>query len=77
MRRRAEIIIMRYVITFLVTLVSVVSAVSQVTRVSTPQHLAIDRKDNLFVGLQYGIIKITPDGTITNLTKQAVTTYAK
>ena len=46
---------------------------AQTTSVSTPQYIAIDSKDNLFVGLQYGIIKITPDGTITNLTKQAGT----
>ena len=44
--------------------------VAQTTRVSTPQHIAVDSKDNLFVGLQYGIIKITTDGSVTNLTKQ-------
>lgn len=43
---------------------------AQTTQVSTPQYIAIDSRDNLFVGLQYGIIRITPDGTVTNLTKQ-------
>ena len=61
-------------ITLLATLIfAAVSAVSQTTPVSTPQYLAIDSKDNVFAALQYGIIKITPDGMITNLTKQAGT----
>ena len=41
----------------------------QTTRVSTPQYIAIDSRDNLFVGLQYGIIRISPDGSVTNLTQ--------
>ena len=40
-------------------------------RVSEPQYLAIDSRDNVYVALKYGIIKITPDGTLTNLTKEA------
>lgn len=43
------------------------------TRVSTPQYIAVDSRDNVFVALKYGIIRITPDGTVTNLTKQAGT----
>ena len=54
----------------LIALLCSITAVAQTTSVSTPQYIAIDSKDNLFVGLQYGIIKITPDGSITNLTKQ-------
>ena len=50
-----------------------VCMLAQVTSVSTPQHIAIDSRDNLFVGLQYGIIKITSHGTVTNLTKQVGT----
>ncbi len=42
-------------------------------RVSEPQYIAVDSKDNVYVALKYGIIKITPDGTVTNLTKQAGT----
>lgn len=40
-------------------------------RVSEPQHIVVDSKDNVFVTLKYGILKITPDGTVTNITKQA------
>jgi hypothetical protein len=40
-------------------------------RVSTPQHIVVDSKDNVFATLKYGIVKITPDGTVTNITKQA------
>jgi hypothetical protein len=44
---------------------------AQTTQVSTPQSIAVDRHDNLFVGLQYGIIRITPDGVVTNLTRSS------
>ncbi len=40
-------------------------------RVSTPEHIVVDSRDNVFATLKYGIVKITPDGTITNLTKQS------
>jgi len=63
---------MKYIILFAAILFPI-CIVAQVTRVSTPQYIAIDSKDNLFVGLQYGIIKITPDGAVTNLTKVAGT----
>jgi hypothetical protein len=39
--------------------------------VSEPQHIAVDSKDNVFVTLKYGIMKITPDGHVTNITKEA------
>ncbi|MDQ2922021.1 MAG: hypothetical protein M3R52_10490 [Acidobacteriota bacterium] len=42
-------------------------------RVSEPQYIAVDSRDNVYAALKYGIIKITPDGTVTNLTKQAGT----
>jgi len=38
--------------------------------VSEPQHIAVDSKDNVFVTLKYGIIKITPDGRVFNITKE-------
>jgi NHL repeat-containing protein len=38
--------------------------------VSTPQHIVVDSKDNVYVTLKYGIIRITPDGKVTNLTKE-------
>ena len=38
--------------------------------VSTPQHIVVDSKDNVFVTLKYGMLKIAPDGTVTDLSKQ-------
>ena len=38
--------------------------------VSEPQHIVIDSKDNVFVTLKYGMLKIAPDGTVTDLSKQ-------
>jgi hypothetical protein len=45
------------------------SSPAQTARVAGPRYVAVDSKDNVFVALQYGIIKISPDGTLTNLTK--------
>lgn len=38
--------------------------------VSTPQYLVVDSKDNVFVTLKYGMLKITAEGTVTDLSKQ-------
>jgi hypothetical protein len=38
--------------------------------VSTPQHIVVDSRDNVFVTLKYGMLKIAPDGTVTDLSKQ-------
>ena len=38
--------------------------------VSEPQYIVVDSKDNVFVTLKYGMLKIAPDGTVTNLSKQ-------
>lgn len=43
------------------------------SRVPEPNSIAIDSKDNVFVAIKYGIVRITPDGTLTNLTKVANT----
>lgn len=40
------------------------------TVVSEPQHIVVDSKDNVFVTRKYGLVKIAPDGTITDLSKQ-------
>jgi hypothetical protein len=37
--------------------------------INEPSKIAIDSKDNLFVLLKYGIVKITPDGKINRFTK--------
>ncbi len=54
---------------FIIILALSACVFAQTTQVSTPQYIAIDSRDNLFVGLQYGIIRITPDGSVTNLTQ--------
>jgi len=38
--------------------------------VSTPQYIVVDSKDNIFVTLKYGMLKIAPNGTVTDLSKQ-------
>ena len=38
--------------------------------VSEPQYIAVDSKDNIFVTRKYGMLKIAPDGTVTDLSKQ-------
>jgi NHL repeat len=65
--------IMKYVILFAALGLAVhLPAQTPPLRVSTPQHIVVDSKDNVFATLKYGIVKITPDGTVTNLTKQSV-----
>ena len=43
------------------------------SRVPEPSSIAIDSKDNVYVAIKYGIVRIAPDGTLTNLTKVAGT----
>jgi len=38
--------------------------------VSTPQYIVVDSRDNVFVTLKYGMLKIAPNGTVTDLSKQ-------
>jgi hypothetical protein len=38
--------------------------------VSTPQYIVVDSRDNVFVTLKYGMLKITAEGTVTDLSKQ-------
>lgn len=38
--------------------------------VSEPQYIVVDSKDNIFVTRKYGLIKIAPNGTVTDLSKQ-------
>jgi hypothetical protein len=42
--------------------------------VSEPQHIVVDGRDNVFVTLKYGMLKIAPDGTVTDLSKQGPVT---
>lgn len=45
--------------------------------VPNPYHLVIDSKDNLYVTVNYGILKITPTVTIVELRKQGIYTDEK
>jgi hypothetical protein len=54
----------------LVLTINAPAQVSQPKSVSEPQHIAVDSRDNVFVTLKYGMLKIAPDGTVTNLSKQ-------
>ncbi|MCY7346182.1 MAG: hypothetical protein LH614_08150 [Pyrinomonadaceae bacterium] len=38
--------------------------------VSEPQYIVVDSKDNIFVTRKYGMLKIAPNGTVTDLSKQ-------
>ena len=38
--------------------------------VSTPQYIVVDSRDNVFVTLKYGMLKITAEGTVTDLSRQ-------
>ena len=40
------------------------------TVLAEPHHIVVDSKDNVFVTRKYGLVKIAPNGTITNLSKQ-------
>ena len=64
---------MKYFTLFAAILFPIFLSAQTAPRISTPQYIAVDSKDNVFVALKYGIAKITPDGAVTNLTKQAGT----
>lgn len=40
------------------------------TVLAEPKHIVVDSKDNVFVTRKYGLVKISPNGTIINLSKQ-------
>ena len=61
---------MKYIILFTIVLFPVRLTAQYATVVSTPQHIVVDSKDNIFVTRKYGLVKIAPDGTITDLSKQ-------
>ncbi len=49
---------------------SISASAQDITLIAEPQHVVVDSKDNVFVTRKYGLIKITPDGTPTDLSKQ-------
>ena len=61
---------MKYFTLILALLVPVELSGQNTTVVSEPQHIVVDSKDNIFVTRKYGLVKIAPDGTVTDLSKQ-------
>jgi hypothetical protein len=61
---------MKYIIFIMILFFPAQLLAQSATIVSTPQHIVIDSRDNLFVTRQYGLVKIAPDGAITDLSKQ-------
>ncbi len=61
---------MKHIILFAILLFPIHLTAQSATIVSTPQHIVVDSKDNIFVTRQYGLVKIAPDGTITDLSKK-------
>ena len=64
---------MKYVLIMLIAFSAVSIKTQTVVRVPEPQYIAVDSKDNVYIAIKYGIIRVTPDGTLTNLTKVAGT----
>ena len=55
----------------LVVLAFGLTVLGQANRVvPEPQYIVVDSKDNVFVTIKYGMLKIAPDGTVTDLSKQ-------
>src|SRR5687768_4499281 len=61
---------MKYLFLFATFLVSFNVSAQEATVLAEPQHIVVDSKDNVFVTRKYGLVKVAPDGTITNLSKQ-------
>ena len=61
---------MKYIVLIAVFFVSLNVSAQDATVLAEPQHIVVDSKDNVFVTRKYGLVKIAPDGTITNLSKQ-------
>ena len=55
---------------FAVFLVSVSVPAQEITALAETKHIVVDSKDNVFATRKYGLVKIAPNGTITNLSKQ-------
>ena len=62
--------IMKYFTIIVALLLPLHLSAQYATIVSTPEHIVVDSKDNIFVTRKYGIVKITPDGTIIDLSKK-------
>jgi len=61
---------MRNFVLFIALLFPLYVLPQEATIVSTPEHIVVDSNDNIFVTRKYGLVKITPDGNIINLSKK-------
>ena len=61
---------MKYLIFFATLFVSVNVSAQDATVLAEPSFIVVDSKDNIFVTRKYGLVKVAPDGTVTNLSKQ-------
>src|SRR5215212_5579813 len=61
---------MKYFILIIALLFPLDLTAQGATVVSTPEYLVVDSHDNIFVTRKYGLLKIAPDGTVTDLSKQ-------
>jgi len=61
---------MKYLVLIAAIFVSVNVSAQDASVLAEPKHIVVDSKDNVFVTRKYGLVKIAPDGTITNLSKQ-------
>ena len=62
--------IMKYLILLAAFFVSVDVSAQDATVLAEPHHIVVDSEDNVFVTRKYGLVKIAPNGTIANLSKQ-------
>jgi len=69
-KRTIETIMKNFMLLAALVFTANLSAQTLPPRVSTPQHIVVDSRDNVFVTLKYGMLKIAPDGTVTDLSKQ-------
>ena len=61
---------MKYTFLIIALLIPVRLPAQEATVLAEPHHIVVDSKDNVFVTRKYGLVKIAPDRTITNLSKQ-------
>jgi hypothetical protein len=61
---------MKYFTLLIALLIPLRLSAQDATVLAEPHHIVVDSKDNVFVTRKYGLVKITPDGTIANLSKQ-------
>jgi len=61
---------MKYFTLIVALLIPLQLSAQDATVLAEPHHIVVDSKDNVFVTRKYGLVKIAPDRTITNLSKQ-------